>query len=116
MMPSRAAERDRQIALAFANVVRKQVHEKIGNPIDEFHRLRKGTDVARHGRMAAGQLLETGDVVRVGKKSHVEYEVGIRRDAMAIAEAGDVHHDLLLVALTHELFANEIAQLMDRKF
>ena len=39
--PARATERDREIALSFANIMRNEIDEQIGNPIDEFHRLRK---------------------------------------------------------------------------
>src|SRR3954470_23377744 len=41
MLAAGAAEADRQIALPFANVMRKQIDEQIGNALDEFARLRK---------------------------------------------------------------------------
>src|SRR5580698_10289068 len=48
-----AAERDREIALAFANVVREQIDQQLRDPLDEFLGLRERPDVARHAGMAA---------------------------------------------------------------
>src|ERR1035438_3886421 len=58
MMASGAAEGDGEIAFAFANVVRNQVDQQLRDEFDELHRLREGSDVARHSGVTAGELFE----------------------------------------------------------
>src|SRR5581483_2599044 len=61
------------------------------------------------------QMLKTGNVIRVRQESHVEDQIAIRVHAVPIAEAGNVHHDLRLLALPAKLLADELAQLVDRE-
>ena len=114
-MAAGAAEGDGQIALAFADVVRQQIDQQLRDAVDEFDGLRKRPDVARHAGVAAGQLLELRNVVRVGQKADVEDQVAIGGHAVTVAEAGHVDHDLRFFALAHELLADEIAQLVNRE-
>ena len=59
---------------------------------------------SRDAGVLAGEILKSGNVVRVGQKADVEDQVAIRRHAIAEAETGDVDHDLGLVALAAEAF------------
>src|SRR5947209_9239558 len=87
MLSSGAAERNRQIAFAFANVVRQQVNQEIRNAVNEFGGLRKGTDVAGDAGIFAGKRAELGHEVRIGQEADIEDEVGVFRHAVFEAEA-----------------------------
>ena len=87
VMPPRAPERDRQIALALANVVRQQINQKLGDVIDEFYGLWKAPDVSRYRRVSAGQVFEPGYVVRVRQEADVKNQVAVGGQPVAVAEA-----------------------------
>src|SRR5260221_13174266 len=65
VMPSRAAERNREIALALGDVMRDQVNQEVRDTLDELLGLRKRTDVARHAGMLAAVILERRNVIRI---------------------------------------------------
>src|SRR5438874_4466417 len=111
MLAAGAAEGYRQIALSFANVMREKVGEQIGNALHELGGLGEGPNIAGHSGIAAGEILESRDVVRVGQKSNVEHQVAILRYAVAEAEAVDVNHDVRFVAAAAEVFADKVAKL-----
>src|SRR5439155_702827 len=109
MMAARAAERDREIALAFTDVVRQQIDQKVGDALDELDGLRERSDIARDFGIAAGKLLERWNVIGIGEEPDIENQVAIGRHAMAVAEAGDIHHDLGFFALAAEFFHDRFA-------
>ena len=85
-----AADRDRQIALAFAARsaaaaarASRQSWSKKGRKI----RIR--LDVCGDRGVAPGQRLQFGDIMRIVEKAHVEDQIGIARQAVAIRERGD---------------------------
>src|ERR1035438_8710365 len=82
VLASGAAERDGEVALAFANVMRDQVNQQLRNPRDKFLGLREGQDVARHLRVAPGERTELRNKVGIGQEAHVEHQVGVFRDAL----------------------------------
>src|ERR1051326_4102730 len=98
-MASRAAERNRQVALTFSDVVRQQVNQQRGNAVDELACLRKRSYVPRHLGMLAGVLLELRNVIRIGQEPHVEHEVAVYGHAVTVAEARHVDADLSLIAV-----------------
>ena len=112
-MISRAAERDGEIALTFADVVRKQIDQELRDAVDTLQRLGKAADVARHPRVAAAQLLKLRDVIRIGQETHVKDQVAVERNAVAVAETDDLHHDPGLLAVAAEFFRDQLAQLVD---
>src|SRR5262249_2925573 len=110
MMTACAAEGDRQVALPLANVVRKQIDQQFRDAADEFHGLREGPDITGHARMPAGQMLKPRNIVWIGQETHVEYQIAVRWHTMTVAETGHVDHDLRLLPLSSELFADEFPQ------
>src|SRR5208282_6489836 len=85
--PSRASERDGQIALSFPDVMRDQIREQVLDPAKEFAGLWKGTDVASDATVLAAERAEAQDEVRVRQKPHVENKVRIGGNSVAEPEA-----------------------------
>src|SRR5689334_25067067 len=110
-MSARAAESDRQVTLALADVVRQQVDKQIRNAVDELTRLRERPDVSRHSRMPPCQLLEFRNVVGIRQETDVEDQIAIRRQSVPVPEAGEVNENFGSVALPPKLLADEIAQI-----
>src|SRR5579885_1668208 len=81
VLTARAAEGNRQIALSLPDVMRQKIDQKIRDALDEFHRLREGTNVAGDARMLAAQVLKGGDVVRVRKEANVKDEIAVGGNA-----------------------------------
>src|SRR6266403_2953762 len=109
-MAARAAECDGEIALPFPNIVRQKIDQQVGNPLDELSCLRERADITRDLRIAAGQLLESRDVVGIGKEPDVEHQVAIGGYTVPVAKAGDVDHDLRFLALAAELLDYRFTQ------
>src|ERR1700730_6160702 len=65
VMAAGAAEGDREITLAFANIVGQQIDQQVGDALDELGCLRERADISRYLRIAAGELLESWDVVGI---------------------------------------------------
>ncbi len=63
-----AAEGDGQITLAFADVVRQQIDQQLGNALDEFFGLRKRANVLRHLGIASGKGRNSGTKCGLGRK------------------------------------------------
>src|SRR5580698_3444801 len=116
VMASGAAEGDGEIAFAFANVVRNEIDQQLRDAVDEFHGLRERADVAGHSGVTSGEVLEFRNVVGIGKEAHVENQVAIGWDAMAIAKAGDVDANISLLAAAAKFVFNHLAQLMHVEF
>src|SRR6185437_1063042 len=95
-MAAGAAERNREIALPFAYIVRQQINQKLRNPVNELPGLREGAYVTRHSRVPPRQLFKFRNVVRVRQKSHVENQIAVRRNAMAKTEAVHIDHNLVV--------------------
>ena len=87
VLSPRAAERDRQIALAFMNVMRQQVDEQLGNTRDELARLRERADVPGDSGIASRQRPKFRNKVRVGQEADVEDQVGVFRNTLTKSEA-----------------------------
>src|SRR5581483_3904085 len=96
MLPTRAAERDRQIALTLLDVVRQEINQKLRNARDELLRLRKRADVLGDPGVASGKRPEFRDKMRVRQEADVENEVCIFGHAMAKAEADAGDEDVLI--------------------
>src|SRR5205814_390444 len=62
------------------------------------------------------KILESGNVVRVGQKTHVEHQVAIRRHTPAVPETDDVNHDVGFVPPPAETLLDKLAQVVDREF
>src|SRR5579871_2842672 len=116
MLASGAAERYRQVALPFVNIVRNQIHQKIGDARDEFAGLGKRTDVLCDAMIAPGQRTEFRNEVRIGKKANVKNEVGIFRYSLAKTETHAGNQDALLGRLVLEAFLDVRPQLVNIEF
>src|ERR1022692_45713 len=101
MLASGAAKRYGQVAFSLPDIVRDQVHQQIGDSLNELDGLREGLNILGDLRMASGQVPELRDVVRVGQEADVEDQVAILWDAVAISKAGagDQHRAGALAAL-----------------
>src|SRR5215467_13608585 len=69
VLAARTTKSDRQVAFAFMNVVRKQIHQKIGDAGDKLLSLRERAYVFRDARVASGQRAELGDKMWIRKKA-----------------------------------------------
>jgi hypothetical protein len=86
MLATGAAEGNGEITLPFANVVRQEIDEEFGDPINEFLGLRERPNVLGYLRITASQGPEFRDEVRVREKAHIEHEVGVLGNTMFESE------------------------------
>src|SRR5258706_11752900 len=89
-MAASAPKRDRQIALALADVVWNQINQQFRNPVHKFDSLRKRSNVPRDIGVAAGELLELRNVVGVRKKADVENQIAVGGKPVAANQTGVV--------------------------
>src|SRR3954471_8227907 len=82
-----AADRDREVRLAFGDVLRQQEVEQRDDALVELGEAPVALDVGDDARVVAGQRPERRLVVRVGEEAHVEHEVGVAGGAVLEAEA-----------------------------
>jgi hypothetical protein len=96
MLTTGAAEANRQIALAFVDVVGQQVNQQFGDALYEFFALRKRANVFGHARMPPGERAELGHKMWIGQEADVEDQVCILGDTVAKAEAYARNQNTLL--------------------
>src|ERR1700685_140617 len=113
MLTAGTAKGDREIALAFVNVMRQQINQQFRDSLNEFLGLRKRTDIFRHFWIAAGQRTKFRHEMRVGQKAHIENEVRIFGNSMAEAEAHARHQNIFIRRLLLETLVNVGAQFVD---
>src|SRR5690348_9871196 len=114
MLAAGAAERDRQIALAFADIVRHEIDEQFGNSINELFSLRELTNVGSDFGVLACQRTELRHEVRVRQKTNIEYQIGIAGHAVLEAEAHAGNENAVAAAFPIlKLFEDVGAQLVD---
>src|SRR5919109_1260983 len=89
MLSPRAAKSDSQIAFAFPNVMRNQIGKEAFDPLQEFAGLGERANVLADLWVRTVVRAQSRNKMRIGKKAHVKDEVGIGRNAIAIAEADD---------------------------
>ena len=92
MVSTRAAKRDRQIALPLAYIMRNQIRQQSVDAPQEFPGLRKRADVARDARVFPGMLAQLGNEMRIRQKAHIKYEVSVSGNPVAVAETHEGHH------------------------
>ena len=107
-----ATESNRQIAFAFANVMRNEVGKKALNAAEKLPGLRERTDVLLDFGILAGIAAKAGNEMGIGQETDVEDEIGVRRDAKLVAETHDGHEHRTLVGIL-ETLGDEVAQLVD---
>src|SRR5208282_1605893 len=91
-----ASEADGQVALALADVVRQQVDQQFRDAVNELLRLRKRPDVFGDAGMPSRQPAELRYEMRIREKAHIEYQVGIFRQAVFVSETHARDQDRLL--------------------
>src|SRR3954469_11308274 len=116
MLAAGTSERNRKIALPFANVMRQQVDEQIGYALDELARLRERHHVFCDLGVRAVERTQLGNEVRVGQKAHVEDEIGVIRDSLLVAEAHSGDEDALAGSGLLKALDDVGAQLVHREF
>src|SRR5271165_711053 len=109
---SGTAESDGQVAFAFLNIVGDQIGEQALDAAEKFSGLRKGANVAANFGILAGERPQAGDKVRIGKKAHVEDQVGVGGHPKTIAEAYDAQHQGAMVGIL-ETLGDEVAEFVD---
>src|SRR5215467_7708303 len=112
MLAAGAAEADGQVALAFADVVRNQVHQQGGDTVNEFLCLGKRADVFRHLGVASRQMAELRNKVGIGQEAHVEEQVHVVGHAGAVSKADDGDQNVLVGATAGELLRDVGTQLV----
>src|SRR5579859_2650957 len=113
MLPTCATHRDRQIALAFMNVVRKQEHQQIRDPLHELAGLGKRADISRNLRVASGQRPEFWNEMWVRQKADVKHQVSILGHTFPKSEAYARNQQALLRRLLVKTLFDVRAQLVD---
>src|SRR5437868_2214397 len=116
VLASGASEADGQVALAFADIMRKQVDKQIGDAVDEFLGLREGADVFGHARISARERAELGHEMRIGEKAHIEDQVGIFGNSVLEAEADAGDQDVFVTGFFLEAFGKVRAQFVHVEF
>src|SRR5215469_2608779 len=86
MLATSTAKSDRQITLAFVNIVRQQIQQQTCDTVKKFLCLRKSIQVGDQLRVLSCERAEFRFEMRVGQKAHIEDEVRLERDPILIAE------------------------------
>src|ERR1051325_6162617 len=108
-----ATERNRQVALAFADVVRDEIDQQRRNPRDKFAGLREGADVFGDTLVAPRQWPEFRHKVRIRQETHIKDQVRILGNALTEPEAHARNQQALLSRLFLETLRDERAKLMN---
>src|SRR5579884_974049 len=114
MPPAGAPDGDGQVRLALPNIPRQQETEQRFNAPQERRGFRYAQQKARNPRVSTRIGTQFGLEMRVGQESHIEYKVGFRRNAVAIAKT---HQRQLYPPPPGFLkpFHDELAQIVHRK-
>ena len=107
-----AAERDRQVAFPFPDIVRNQKIKQAFDAAQKFARLRERPDVARHALVLAGKTPQLRNKMGIRQKAHIENQVGVHRHAVAIAETHERNQQRLLPARA-ETLRDELAEFVN---
>ena len=94
MLATRTAKGDCQIALAFMNVMGQQIHEQLGDALDELFGLGKGSNVFCDLGVLSGERPELWHKMWIGQETYVEDEVRILRYAVAKAKTHAGNKDI----------------------
>src|ERR1700674_931520 len=116
MLTTSAAEANRQIALAFVDVVGQQVHQQFGDALYEFFGLRKRADVFGHARMPSGEPAELGHKMWIGQEADVEAQMRVLGNTVAKAEAHARNQNPFLGGFLPETLGDVGAEFVDIKF
>ena len=85
-----AAERDRQVRLAFALVAGQQQREQPVELVEELPGAALREHVVADGRVEPGERAQLLDPVRVRQEPAVEHEIDVEREPVLVAERHDV--------------------------
>ena len=99
VLAASAAKRNRQITLAFVNIVRQQINQQLGNAGNEFLRLRKRPDVFSHARIASTERPEFRYKMRIRQKAHIENQIGVLGYSLAKSEAHTRNQNTFVVGM-----------------
>src|SRR5262245_23149808 len=113
MSASGTADRDGDVALAFALVKRHQKIEQFAESANCLPRLFALIQVFDDRLIVAGQALQFGDEMRVGQEAHVEDQVGVQRNPVFEPEADDRDLGFARRVLRRETVPQPRAQRMD---
>ena len=91
MLPSRAADGDDKIRLAFVHVVWQQKGQQILGLLEKILRLLVLEDEIPHRLIEPCKRFEFRNVIRVRQKPHVENQVRIQRQTVFEAEGQNCH-------------------------
>src|SRR5215467_10298758 len=111
MLSPCAAERDGQITLSFANVMRNQVGQQALDAAQKFAGLWKRADVLTDFWIRSVVRTQTWNEMWVGEKAHIKDQVCIRRHAIAVAKADDGNQQRPPVGIL-EARGNEVTKLV----
>src|ERR1700678_3373234 len=98
MLSSGATEADGQIALALANVMRQQVDQQFRDAVDELLSLRERAYIFRDPRIPSCERAKLRNEVRIGEKTHIEYQVSIVGQSVLVSKTHTGYEDCLLAA------------------
>jgi len=107
-----AADGDRQITFAFADVVRDQVGEEAFDATEKFAALRERANVLLDFGIFASVAAQGRDEMRVWQKAHVENQVGVGGHAVLVAKANDGDQHGAVVGIL-EALGNKVTEFMD---
>ena len=91
MLPSRAADGDDKIRLAFVHVIWQQKGQQILGFLEKILRLLVLENKIPHWLVEPRKCFELRNVIRVRQKPHVENQVRIQRQAVFKAERQNRH-------------------------
>src|SRR5271166_1186294 len=116
MLAARATKSYGQIALPFVDVVRKKIHQQIGDARDELLRLRERPDVFGDSGMSPRQRTKLRHEVRIGQKAYIEYEIRILWHSLAKTEADAGDQNTFLRRLLVKALFDVCAQFVNVEF
>src|SRR6185437_14801783 len=113
VLAARAAKGQRQIAFAFANVVRQEKQQQFGNAIQKFPGLGKLVQIRNNLFVASGQLAKLRHKMRIGQKTHVKHKVRLQRNPMLVSKTDGRDQKAFARRVAPELVLDVCPQLVD---
>lgn len=112
VFPAGAAEGDGQIAFAFADVMRDQIHEEAFDAAEKFAGLGERADVLFDFGVFSSEAAQAGDEMGIGEEADVEDQVGVRGDAVLVTKTDDGDEHGTFVGIFEPL-GDESAEFVD---
>ena len=102
MFASGTSDGDHQPIFSLFDIIRDQELNHIGQLVQENSGLRKTHYIVLYSLIIAGLRLQFFYIIRVGQKSHIKYQISVRRNSVLESEGHDCYHETVVLFILYE--------------